>query len=48
MTLRNNNIDVNIDVQTKETKNSFIIEVFKKIVVFKIRIANWIVGRVIK
>ena len=29
MTLRNNNIDVNIDEQTKETKNSFIIEVFK-------------------
>ena len=48
MTLRNNNIDINIDAQVKETKNPFIIEVFKKIVVFKIRIANWIMGRVIK
>jgi len=48
MALRNNNFDINIDARSKKTNNSFIIEAFKKIVVFKIRIASWIFGRVIK
>ena len=48
MALRNNNFDISIDARSKKPNNPFIIEAFKKIIVFKIRIFNWIFGKVIK
>ena len=49
MALRNNNIKININARPqKKEKNSFIINIFKRISIFKISIFTWIFGKVIK
>lgn len=48
MALRKNDIKINIDARTKKrVDNPIAIDVFKKIVIFKIRVVNWLAEKTI-